>query len=123
MARRQPRSASPAWMNRSATSREKRSYRQAVEAAGLPAGLRFHDLRHTAAAILIDQGCNEKQLQVILGDTSRAIERYKHLFDGHEEALMGRLDALYRRTAVSDLCDGAQVRALQRPPEDAENAL
>lgn len=37
-----------------------------------------------------DQGCNEKQLQVIVGDTSRAIERYKHLFDGHEEALMGR---------------------------------
>ncbi|MBO0729269.1 MAG: tyrosine-type recombinase/integrase [Acidimicrobiaceae bacterium] len=100
-----------------------RSYRQAVEAAGLPAGLRFHDLRHTAAAILIDQGCNEKQLQVILGDTSRAIERYKHLFDGHEEALMGRLDAVYRRTAVSDLCHGAQIRALQSPAEGAESAL
>jgi integrase len=40
-----------------------RSYRPAVGAAGLPLGLRFHDLRHTAAAILIDQGCNEKQLQ------------------------------------------------------------
>ncbi len=67
-------------------------------------------------AILIDQGCNEKQLQVILGDTSRAIKRYKHLFDGHEEALMSRLDALYRRTAVSDPCHGASNQTVARHP-------
>jgi integrase len=77
-----------------------RHYKPAVREAGLPPGLRFHDLRHTAAAILIDQGCNEKQLQVILGDTSRAIERYKHLFDGHEDAPMERLDGLYRQPCV-----------------------
>jgi integrase len=100
-----------------------RSYRPAVEAAGLAPGLPFHDLRHTAAAILIDQGCNEKQLQVILGETSRAIERYTHLFDGHEEALMGRLDSLYRRTAVSDPCHDAQIRPLQRTVLGSENAL
>jgi integrase len=100
-----------------------RSYRRAVEAAGLPPQPRFHDLRHTAAAILIDQGCNEKQLQVILGDTSRAIERYKHLFDGHEEALMGRLDALYRRTVVSDPCREAQIRPLQGTADNAKRSL
>jgi integrase len=55
-----------------------RHFKPAVTDAWLEPALRFHDLRHTAA-ILIDQGCNEKQLQVILGDTSRAIERYKHL--------------------------------------------
>jgi integrase len=98
-----------------------RSYRRAVEAAGLPPELRFHDLRHTAAAILIDQGCNEKQLQVILGDTSRAIERYKHLFDGHEEALMGRLDVLYRRTAVSAPCHDGQISRLDRAANDSKN--
>lgn len=77
-----------------------RHYRPAVIAAELPEGLRFHDLRHSAAAILIDRGCNEKQLQVILGDTSHAIERYMHLFDGHEEALMERLDGTYRESGV-----------------------
>jgi integrase len=70
-----------------------RHYKPAIERAELPAGLRFHDLRHTAAAIWIDQGCNEKQLSSFLGDTSRAIDRYKHLFEGHEEALMRQVDA------------------------------
>jgi integrase len=100
-----------------------RSYRPAVEAAGLPPVLLFHDLRHTAAAILIDQGCNEMQLQVILGDTSRAIERYKHLFDGHLEALRCRLDDLYRRTVVSDPCQDAEIRPLPGPAQGAKKAL
>jgi integrase len=97
-----------------------RSYRPAVEAAGLPLQLRFHDFRHRAAAILIDQGCHEKQLQMILGDTSPAIERYKHLFDGQEEALMGRLDALYRRTVVSDPGHEAQIRPRRGTSEGAK---
>jgi integrase len=71
----------------------RRHYKAAVVKAELPAGLRFHDLRHTAAAVWIDQGCNEKQLATFLGDTSRAIERYKHLFEGHEDDLMARVDA------------------------------
>ncbi len=69
-----------------------RHYKPAVVRAELPVTLRFQELRHTAAAILIDQGANEKQLATFLGDTSRAIERYKHLFDGHEEALMERVN-------------------------------
>jgi integrase len=71
-----------------------RHYRPAVARAELPSALRFHDLRHSAAAIGIDQGCNEKQLSTWLGDTSRALERYKHLFDGHEDALTERMDAI-----------------------------
>jgi integrase len=54
--------------------------------------LRFHDLRHTAAAIWIDLRCSRKQLQAFLGDC-RAIERYEHLFEGHEQVLMERMDA------------------------------
>ncbi len=77
-----------------------RHYKPAVLAAGLPSELRFHDLRHSAAAIWIDQGCNEKQLATFLGDTSRAIERYKHLFDGHEEALMEWVNATMTSTSA-----------------------
>jgi integrase len=70
-----------------------RSLGRAVEAAGLPAELRFHYLRHTAAASLIDQGCNETQLRVILGDTSRVIERY----EGTWTRTLLRQFGLYRR--------------------------
>jgi hypothetical protein len=57
---------------------------------------------------------------VILGDTSRVIDRYKHLFDGHEEALIGRLDALYRRTTVSDPSHDAQTSPLDRAANDSK---
>jgi integrase len=100
-----------------------RHYKPAVLKAGLTSQLRFHDLRHTAAAILIDQGCNEKQLQVILGDTSRAIERYKHLFDGHEAALIERIDATLATSLGSP---GVPVRTLtpvEEPAPEAKNTL
>jgi len=45
-----------------------RHFKPAVVAtAGLPAGLRFHDLRHTAASLLISLGANPKQIQDRLG--------------------------------------------------------
>ena len=93
----------------------RRHYKPAVERAELPLGLRFHDLRHTAAAILIEQGCNEKQLSTFLGDTSRAIERYKHLFDGHEEALMKRVDATLSAT-VGSIWGPTEARPPYRQP-------
>lgn len=36
----------------------RRTFKPAVKAAGLPDGLRFHDLRHTCAALLIAQGAH-----------------------------------------------------------------
>jgi integrase len=69
-----------------------RHYKPAVAKAELPEDLRFHDLRHTAASIWIAVGANEKQLESFLGDTSRAIERYRHLFEGHETALMAKVE-------------------------------
>ena len=43
-----------------------RHFYPAVETAGLPKSLRFHDLRHSHAAILISQGANPKQIQLRL---------------------------------------------------------
>ncbi|HEX2705173.1 MAG TPA: hypothetical protein VHM65_05395, partial [Candidatus Lustribacter sp.] len=36
----------------------RRIFRPAVAVAGLPASLRFHDLRHTCVALLIAQGAH-----------------------------------------------------------------
>jgi integrase len=69
----------------------------------LPEGVRFHDLRHTCAAILIDQGSNPKQIQARLGHASirTTLDRYGHLFDGHDAALLEGLDATFREAETN----------------------
>ena len=57
-----------------------RHFRPALKAAGLE-GIRFHDLRHTHASLLIDQGENIKYIQAQLGHSSPTLtlEVYAHL--------------------------------------------
>jgi integrase len=63
--------------------------------AGLPAQVRFHDLRHTCAALLIAQGAHPKAIQAHLGHSSIQVtmDRYGHLFPDALEQLADRLDA------------------------------
>jgi integrase len=67
----------------------------AVRAAGL-APLRPHDLRHTAVALWIAAGANPKEVSVRAGHTSVAftLDRYGHLFEGHDLELRDRLDIM-----------------------------
>jgi integrase len=73
-----------------------RDFSRAAREAGMPEGLRFHDLRHTCAAILTSQGWNPKQIQSRLGHASirTTLDRYGHLFEGHDAELLTRLDDL-----------------------------
>jgi integrase len=68
----------------------------AVRAAGL-APLRPHDLRHTAVALWIAAGANPKEVSVRAGHTSVSftLDRYGHLFPGHDAELRDRLDAMH----------------------------
>jgi integrase len=68
----------------------------AVRAAGL-APLRPHDLRHTAVALWIAAGANPKEVSVRAGHTSVAfaLDRYGHLFEGHDDELRDRLDVMH----------------------------
>ena len=61
----------------------------AVHAAGLPEGLRFHDLRHTCAAMLIAQGAHPKEIQERLGHSTIRLtfNRYGHLFPSLDDRL------------------------------------
>jgi integrase len=56
-------------------------WRRALRAAGLATGTRFHDLRHTAASWLIQDGVSFKEVQEQLGHASIGItlDRYSHL--------------------------------------------
>jgi integrase len=93
----------------------RRHFLPAVDAAGLTTGLRFHDLRHTAAALLIDRGASPKQVQAILGHSTIRVtfDRYGHLFEGHANDLMDALDMMHAEARVSPACHGG-VMALAR---------
>jgi integrase len=77
-----------------------RHWAPAVAEAGL-APLRPHDLRHTAVALWIAQGASPKQIATWAGLTSVSVvlDRYGHLFPGHEEAVMRRLEEGYATPA------------------------
>jgi integrase len=81
-----------------------RHFYPAARAAGMPEGLRFHDLRHTCAAILIGQGWNAKQIQERLGHASirTTLDRYGHVFEGHDAELLDGLDATFRSARLTD---------------------
>lgn len=72
-----------------------RHYKPAAARAGLE-GLRFHDLRHTCVALLVQLGAHPKAMQEWLGHSSitMTLDQYGHLFPSIEEALAGRLDEL-----------------------------
>ena len=62
----------------------------------LPEGLRFYDLRHTCASLLIAQGATVKAVQAQMGHATASItlDIYGHLFPSEMETLAGRLESV-----------------------------
>jgi integrase len=85
--------------------------RTVLDQPSLPPSLRFHDLRHTCAAILISEGAHPKQIQEWLGHASITItlDRYGKLFPNLGTALAERLDAAYHRALQSSEPPGEVV--------------
>jgi integrase len=81
----------------------RRHFKPAVVRAGLPAGLRFHDLRHTCAAMLIAQGAHPKEIQERLGHSTIRItfDRYGHLLPSLDERLRDGLESAYRSSQIA----------------------
>ena len=76
----------------------RRHFKPAVRRAGLPERLRFHDLRHTCASLLIGQGASVKAVQEQLGHRSAVVtlDVYGHLFPDELDRLAEPLEATYR---------------------------
>lgn len=72
----------------------KRFWRRAVAAADLPPTLRFHDLRHTFASLMIAEGAHPKELQEQMGHSTVMItlDRYGHVFPQRRSELAAKLD-------------------------------
>lgn len=80
----------------------RRAWSPATKRAGF-AGLRFHDLRHTAVALAIAQGAHPKAIQSRMGHSSitTTLDRYGHLFPALDEQIAEGLDATWRG-AIAD---------------------
>lgn len=76
----------------------RRHFKPAVTRAGLDPTTRFHDLRHTAAALMIAEGAHLLVVKERLGHSTITVtaDRYGHLFPSLEAALTTKLDDTYR---------------------------
>ena len=74
-----------------------RSLRRLLAEAGLPAKVRFHDLRHTAATLAIKQGIPIPTVSKMLGHSNPAmtLRRYAHVLDEMREDAARAMDDLF----------------------------
>jgi integrase len=75
-----------------------RHCKPALTRAALPDALRFHDLRHTCAALLIARGAHRKAIMERLGHSpiQVTLDRYGHLFPSLDGTLTDGLAATHR---------------------------
>jgi integrase len=64
-------------------------------------GLRFHDLRHTAATLAVAAGASTRELMVRMGHSSSAAAlRYQHVMAGRDAAIAAALDELVQAASA-----------------------
>jgi integrase len=76
----------------------KRHFKPAIERAELPAKTRFHDMRHSYAAMLISQGAHPRAIMERMGHSTITVtlDTYGHLFPKIDATLDDALDSVYR---------------------------
>ncbi|MDQ3784492.1 MAG: site-specific integrase, partial [Actinomycetota bacterium] len=95
----------------------------AVRRAGLPVALRIHDLRHTCAALLIDQGAHVKAIQRHLGHSSPVVtlNTYSHLFPEELDRLANRLDETRARGLAAPPRPGPTSNVVKLDEREVQN--
>ena len=71
-----------------------RCFKPLLKAANLP-DIRFHDLRHTCATLLLGRGHHPKLVQELLGHASVAItlDRYSHVLPGMSDQTAAAMES------------------------------
>jgi integrase len=79
----------------------RRDFRPAVDAAKLPPSFRFHDLRHTCAALLIANRRHLEEVKDYLGHSSIRVtsDRYGHLFPKARAEMADALEETFQGSA------------------------
>lgn len=72
-----------------------RSFKPLLKKAGLPE-IRFHDLRHTTASLLLREGEHPKVVQDLLGHSTIALtmDTYSHVMDGMRRSAARKMESL-----------------------------
>jgi integrase len=71
-----------------------RRWKPLLRRAGLPHSIRFHDLRHTCATLLLSQGVNPKVISEILGhsDVAFTLSVYAHVLPSMQQQAADLMD-------------------------------
>jgi integrase len=74
-----------------------RDYKTLLKKAGLPTGLRFHDLRHSAASLLLAQGVHPRAIMELLGHSSITVTMnvYGHVMPAMMRDAADKMDAIF----------------------------
>lgn len=80
-----------------------KAYKDCLKRAGLP-NLRFHDLRHSAATLMLQQGVNPKIVSERLGhsDISLTLNTYSHVLPPMQEEAAEKMDDLLTLIEVNE---------------------
>ena len=78
----------------------RQEYKPLLKRAKLPA-IRFHDLRHTSATLLLSQGIHPKVVQERLGHAqiSITLDTYSHVLPTMQREAAGRFDEMFGSSA------------------------
>lgn len=73
-----------------------RDYKALLKKAELPPTLRFHDLRHSAASLLLSQGVHPRAIMELLGHSSISVtmNTYAHVFPAMMRDAADKMDAI-----------------------------
>src|SRR5258708_40312685 len=82
----------------------KRSFKRYLVEAGLSRTTRFHDLRHTAASLLLASGVNVKVVSEMLGhsNVSITLSIYAHVLPHMQQSAVSAMDAPLGPTVQSN---------------------
>jgi integrase len=99
-------------------SRDRRHFVPAVEASGL-SGVRFHDLRHTWASLLVAAGRSLQEVKEHLGHCTIRVtsDRYGHLYPEGRLAMADALDALYREAVTAPVRPHSEIATFPNATE------
>jgi integrase len=86
-----------------ASNVRRRSFEPLLERAGVPK-IRFHDLRHTCATVLLAQGVHPKVVQEQLGHSqiSLTLDTYSHILPTLQQEAANEMDKMFGKRKAGD---------------------
>jgi integrase len=87
-------------------SNHNREFKQLLKDANLP-NIRFHDLRHTAASLMLKQGVSVKVVQERLGhsDAAMTLNVYSHVIPGMQREAAEKMDEITALIDISEMLE------------------